>query len=140
MNKKIYLTEDYKQNFINYYNDDFCERFNCKKIDTKKLSKLFDYALSKGTWRDFAGYSKVFGKESGCGTSAIFLVSGETITGYDNIIKFEENYYNTDKENFMKDIMHELACEVERFNRMLGTEYDKLVNRTIKNILLKEKI
>lgn len=136
MNKKIYLTQDYKRTFIDYYNNDFCKRFDLHKINTNKLEKLFDYALTKGTWRNFAGNSVIFGERMGCGTSMIFLTDGEIITGYNNIIKHEENYYNTDKDNFMLDIMHELACEIERCERCLKeNNYTNTVNRTIKKIL-----
>ena len=137
MNKKIYLTPDYKQKFIDYYNNDFCKRFNLHKINTNKLEKLFDYALTKGTWRDFAGNSVIFGERSGCGTTSIYLIdSGETISNYNDILKYEENYYNTNKDNFMLDIMHEVACEVERCERCLRENaYTNIINRTIKKIL-----
>lgn len=137
MNKKIYLTQDYKQIFINYYNNDFCKRFDLHKTSTNKLEKLFDYALTKGTWRDFAGNSVIFGEKVGTGTTLIYLIdSGEEITGYNNIIKYEENYYNTDKDNFMLDIIHEVACEVERCERCLKeNNYTNTVNRTIRKIL-----
>lgn len=137
MDKKVYLTQDYKQTFVDYYNNDFCKRFNSHKINTNKLEKLFDYALTKGTWRDFAGNSVIFGETTGNGTTVIYLVdSGETISNYNDIIKYEENYYNTDKEHFMLDIMHELACEIERCERCLKENtYTNTVNRTIKKIL-----
>lgn len=137
MNKKIYLTQDYKRTFIDYYNNDFCKRFDLHKINTNKLEKLFDYALTKGTWRDFVGNSVIFGETTGNGTTAIYLVdSGDTIYDYNDIIKYEENYYNTDKEHFMLDIMHELACEIERCERCLKENtYTNTVNRTIKKIL-----
>lgn len=137
MNKKIYLTQDYKQKFIDYYNNDFCKRLNLHKINTNKLEKLFDYALTKGAWRDFAGNSVIFGETAGTGTTAIYLIdSGETISNYNDILKYEENYYNTNKDNFMLDIMHEVACEVERCERCLRENaYTNIINRTIKKIL-----
>lgn len=118
MNKKIYIGQQDKQSFINYYNKDFCKKFNTKKIDNEVLSKIFDYALTKGTWRDFAGKSIVCGEQASCGISEIyFLDSGEKITDYNDIIRFNENEYLTNKEDFKEQIFHELACEIERITR-----------------------
>lgn len=135
----IYLTSDYRNDFIDYYNNEFCNKFNLKKIDNKKLNNIFNLALIYDTCCDFLGYSKILNQISCAGINKISLLDGTILSDKKDIYNYQKQYFNNDKLNFVIDeLIHPLACVIEcicRCDFELLKQYHGTCYTKIKEIL-----